>query len=104
MAESPRSLSLARRLKERLGREFAVWGLSEPATLEGQDDCYSIQATTSRDRCVAEGFLAARVGMLRIDLQRRLWSGRIAELAGDTVWSPGITASDLDVFIRILGF
>jgi hypothetical protein len=41
--------------------------------------------------------------MLAFDLERRLWSGRLAELFGEKPWDDeGLSASDLDVFLRLL--
>ena len=88
----------------RTPRQLSVWGLSESVELSERDGVYSIRSNHARDALLAEGYLAAHLAMASFDLERRLWSGRLAELLGEKSWAAGITAADLDPFIRLLGF
>ncbi|HCP47400.1 MAG TPA: hypothetical protein DIU15_15265 [Deltaproteobacteria bacterium] len=90
--------------KPKTGRQLAIWGLSASVQLTEQQGVYCIHASQRLDALLAEGYLAASLAMASMDLERRLWSGRLAEVLGEKLWKPGVTAADLDPFVRLLGF
>ncbi len=102
MSRSDGGLRFGRRLKAKLLGELPIWGLKTPARLSWEDgaaiDC------AEQDRDLVHGFAAAAAAMPAMDLQRRLWSGRLAELVGERPVQEEISAADLDVFVRLLGF
>ncbi len=95
-------LRVGKRLLARLRKEQPLWGLSGAALVRAEGGGYRIEAETTLDAVAVEGFLAAALAMPAMDLRRRLWSGRLAELLGDRRWATGLTVSDLDIFVRLL--
>ncbi len=95
-------LRIAARLKAKLRAEVRVYGLRAPAEL--RFDGASVEATPGDpgDEGIVAGFAAAERAMWPLDLERRLWSGRLAELFG-TQPLGGVPADDLDIFLRLLG-
>ncbi|MCO4772743.1 MAG: penicillin acylase family protein [Deltaproteobacteria bacterium] len=93
-------LRVGKRLRAKLRGEVRVYGLRAPALL--RFDGGPLELQDDADRAIASGFAAAERGMLPLDLERRLWSGRLAELLGTTRVA-GLPAPDLDVFIRLIG-
>ncbi len=93
-------LRIGGRLRARLRSEVRVYGLRAPAVirLHGPE----VEVQDPLDGPIACGFAAAERDMLAIDLERRLWSGRLAEIFGRTQMG-GVPASDLDIFVRLLG-
>jgi len=104
MARSDRPLRLVARLKGAVRREVRVFGLSAPATVRVEGEEARVEVGAESDRAVVDGFAVAAERMVAMDLARRLWSGRLAELLGERPLEGGLTAVDLDVFVRILGF
>lgn len=117
---TPTSSSLGRRLRGLLFGELPLWGLRRPVRVAGTCAEPEVEAESDDDRLVALGYLHAHEAMLPLDLLRRLWSGRLAELFGEghgadyngdlkPTQSPACDLalplrSDLDVFTRCLGF
>ena len=101
MSRSAGGLGLGRRLRAKLRGEVRVWGLTAPARI-GWDGGVQIECAPA-DRELVRGFACAALAMPALDLQRRLWSGRLAELVGERAVSPEVSAPDLDVFVRLLG-
>lgn len=96
-------LRIGERLRARLRGEVRVYGLRAPATLRWAGDRYALDLGDPADAPVAAGFALGEQAMPRLDLARRLWSGRLAEVLG-TRELGGLPAPDLDVFVRLLGF
>ncbi|MEE2828173.1 MAG: penicillin acylase family protein [Myxococcota bacterium] len=92
------------RWRQRLQREVHVWGLRAPVDLEEADNHYRISASSPADAALSEGFLTAHLSMLAMDLRRRLWSGRLAEIHGRKKLNETLSVDQLDLFVRILGF
>lgn len=92
-------LAFGRRLRARLRGEVPVWGLRAPARVEPGG--YEVQE--AGDAALVEGWACAAHAMPALDLRRRLWSGRLAELVGERRLPGGESAVDVDWFVRILG-
>ena len=95
-------LRVGQRLRARLRGEVRVYGLQAPASVRLNDTGAEIEVEEPGDRPIVEGFAAAEQDMLALDLERRLWSGRLAELLGRQSIG-GLPADELDIFIRLLG-
>jgi len=92
------------RIRARLRREVRVWGLRAPAKVSAEGGVVRLEVEDVADADLVEGFGVAATAMLAMDLERRLWSGRLAEVVGDRVLEAGSSAGVLDPFVRILGF
>lgn|GEM_PF-1923608 len=93
-------LRVGARLRARLRGEVRVYGLRAPARIrlgEGAE----LELEDPGDAGIAWGFAAAERSMLALDRERRLWSGRLAEMGVSPV--AGLPAADLDIFVRLLG-
>ncbi len=87
--------------------EARAWGLGAPIRLRGEGLLGEVEGEDPRDLALGQGWLAAHLDMPGLDLRRRLWSGRLAELLGDRVVpqddgrGPGLVA--IDLLVRTLG-
>jgi hypothetical protein len=97
-------MSVGSRLRAKLRREVRVWGLRAPARVSCTGGALHLQLEDERDEDLVEGFAVAAAAMLAMDLQRRLWSGRLGEVLGARPLADGVTVGDLDAFTRLLGF
>ncbi len=79
-----------------------MWGLRAPARV-AWDGGPRIECEDQRDVDRARGFVDAAAAMPAMDLARRTWSGRLAEVFGERAFA-GVPAPELDWFVRILGF
>lgn len=93
-------LRIGGRLRARLRGEVRVYGLRAPAVI--RLDGPKVDLQDPDDGPIVWGFAAAERSMLAIDLERRLWSGRLAEVFGGGLIG-GVPAPDLDIFVRLLG-
>lgn len=103
MSRSDRPLRLAARFRGRVLREVPVFGLRAPATVRADGSEADVELGDAADAQIVHGFATAVVDMMAMDLSRRLWSGRLAELLGERSLESGLTVVDLDVFVRVLG-
>jgi hypothetical protein len=94
---------VAGRLRARLLREIPVWGLRAPAKVRREGDVPQWDCEDPDDEPRARGFVDAAAAMPAMDLARRTWSGRLAELLGERAVA-GVRAPELDRFVRTLGF
>ncbi len=102
MSRSGGGLRFGRRLKAKLLGELPIWGLKAPARLSWGDG--AVIECAEQDSDLVRGFAAAAAAMPSLDLQRRLWSGRLAEVVGERPVLGEVSAVDLDIFVRVLGF
>jgi len=83
--------------KTKLDGEFTAPGLSAPVTIKFDDNAVPhIQAQTNEDALFALGYLHASERPWQMEFNRRLASGKLSEVLGDS-------ALGIDKFIRTLG-
>lgn len=80
-----------------------MWGLRAPARVWREEGTSRVDCEDPADALQARGFVDAAVSMPAMDLARRLWSGRLAELWAERELA-GQRAPELDVFVRTLAF
>jgi penicillin amidase len=81
----------------RVNGRWRIQGLLEPVTIERDRHGYvRIQATSVRDAIFAQGFVHAQDRLWQMELNRRIGSGRLAEVFGQL-------AVPADIFTRRLG-
>ncbi len=96
-------LRVAQRLRAKVLREVPLWGLRAPARVGLEGGVPRLDCEDPRDHHRARGFVDAAAAMPALDMARRTWSGRLAELLGERTID-GARAPELDLFVRTLGF
>ena len=95
-------IRVAQRIRARLAGELRVHGLRAPAVARW-DGGWQIDAQPN-DRARVEGVAAAAGGLFALDLARRTWAGRLAEVRGRASVGHGLDTVDFDLFVRLLAF
>lgn len=96
-------IRIAQRLRARVSGELRVYGLKAPATIAWSDG-WTLEPEEASDRDLVAGVAAAVHGLYAMDMTRRAWSGRLAEVHGRVPLRGALTTVDHDVFVRLLDF